>query len=331
MSFTNMITKKSLMAFSAASLAAVTSLTSSIAHADEQFVTIGTGGQTGIYYVVGQSICRFVNKQSSQNPIRCTAPSSAGSVANINSIRSGAFEMAVAQSDWQYNAYHGSDKFSDPAPYTDLRSLFSLYSESFTILARKDANIHNLDDLLGKRVNVGAPGSGHRGTLEVIMAEKGWTMDDFKLASELKPTEQAQAICDNKVDAGIVNGGHPIGFINEADSSCDINLANLEGTAVDKLVATYPYYSKATIPAGLYSGTPEEIKTFGVAATFVSSAKVSDDVVYAVVKAVFDNLDRFKQLHPAFANLDPQKMIQDSLSAPLHNGAIRYYKERGWM
>jgi TRAP transporter TAXI family solute receptor len=241
--------------------------------------------------------------------------------------------MAVAQSDWQYHAYHGTKgtPFESAGPDKDLRAVFSVHPEPFTVVARKDSGIKTFTDLKGKRVNVGNPGSGQRGTMEVVMEALGWTMDDFKLASELKPAEQSAALCDNKIDTIIYTVGHPSGSIQEATTSCDSILVPVEGPAIDKLVAENAYYRKATIPGGMYRGTDTDTVTFGVGATFVSSAKVPEEVIYQVVKAVFDNFDQFKKLHPAFEVLKKEEMIQDGLSAPLHDGAVKYYKEAGLM
>lgn len=299
--------------------------------AQEQFITIGTGGQTGVYFVVGQSICRLVNRGTADHNLKCTAPSTGGSIANINAIKAGDMDMGVAQSDWQYHAYNGTSKFEEDGAFEKLRSVFSVHGEPFTVIARADAGITSFDDLKGKRVNVGNPGSGQLATMEVVLEAKGWTMDDFALASELKPAEQAAALGDNKVDAIIYTVGHPNGSIQEAVSTVDAVMVPVEGPEIDALIANNPFYAAATIPGGMYEGSPEDTPTFGVKATFVTSADVDDEVVYQVVKAVFDNFDRFKRLHPAFENLTEQEMISAGLSAPLHDGAVRYYKERGWM
>lgn len=299
----------------------------------QSYVTIGTGGQTGVYYVVGQSICRLVNRNTADHGVKCTAPSTGGSVANINAIRQGQQDMGMAQSDWQFHALNGTKhkSFEEQGKFEDLRALFSVHNEPFTVVARADSGIESFDDLPGKRVNLNNPGSGTRGTMEVIMDEKGWTKDTFKLAAELKASEQAQALCDNKLDAMIYSVGHPSGAIKEATTSCNAKVIPVTGAAIDKLIAENDYYAQAVIKGGLYKGTDTDVVTFGNAATFVSSAKTDADTVYQVVKAVFDNFDRFKRLHPAFANLDPQQMISAGLAAPLHEGAVRYYKEKGWM
>ncbi len=325
--------KKLATAVVSASLGLAATLGAVTAQAAPTYVTIGTGGQTGVYYVVGQSICRLVNRGADEHNIKCTAPSTGGSVVNINAIREGKQDMGMAQSDWQYHALKGTNhaSFEEQGPFENIRALFSVHNEPFTVVARADSGIEHFDDLEGKRVNLVNPGSGTRGTMEVIMAEKGWTKESFKLAAELKTAEQAQALCDNKIDAMLFMVGHPSGSIKEATTSCDSKVIPVTGPVIDKLIAEHDYYSTATIPAGMYRGTDQDVTTFGNAATMVSSADVDAETVYQVVKAVFDDFDRFKRLHPAFANLDPQKMIKDGLSAPLHDGAVRYYKERGWM
>ncbi|MCB1805830.1 MAG: TAXI family TRAP transporter solute-binding subunit [Candidatus Competibacteraceae bacterium] len=310
---------------------AIVALASTGAMAEDKYITIGTGGQTGVYYVVGQSICKLVNRGTKSHEIKCTAPSTGGSVANLNAIKAGEQTMGVAQSDQQYNAYNGKGPFEESGPFPDLRAVFSVHPEPFTVVARADANIASFDDLKGKRVNIGNPGSGQRATMEVVMGLKGWTNDDFQLASELKSAEQAQALCDNKIDAIIFTVGHPSGSLQEASASCETLLVPVTGDDIDKLVSENSYYAKATIPGGMYTGSDADTETFGVGATFVSSDSVDEEIIYQVVKAVFDNFDRFKKLHPAFANLSEEGMIKNGLSAPLHDGAVKYYKEKGWM
>ena len=297
----------------------------------ESFITIGTGGVTGVYYPTGGAICRLVNKGRKEHGIRCSVESTGGSVYNLNTIRAGELDMGVAQSDWQYHAYHGTSKFEEAGANKDLRAVFSVHPEPFTVVARADSGIKTFTDLKGKRVNIGNPGSGQRGTMEVVMSALGWSKDDFALASELKAAEQSKALCDNKVDAIVYTVGHPNGSIKEATTSCDTVLVNVVGPAIDKLVADNDYYRTATIPGGMYRGNASDTQTFGVGATFVSSTNLPADTVYQVVKAVFENFDSFRKLHPAFGNLDKKQMAKDGLSAPIHDGAAKYYKEAGLM
>lgn len=324
-----MALKKTLMsAAMAAAVAAGGLVTTSVAQA-ESFITIGTGGVTGVYYPTGGAICRLVNKDRAEHGIRCSVESTGGSVYNLNTIRSGELDFGVAQSDWQYHAFNGTDAFEGQGANPDLRSVFSLHAEPFTVVARADSGIKVINDIKGKRVNIGNPGSGQRGTIEVLMDAKGWTRDDFSLASELKASEQASALCDNKIDAMVYVVGHPSGAIKEATTSCESVLVAVNDEDVDKLIADNSYYRHATIPGGMYRGNPDDVMTFGVGATIVSSAKVPDEVVYNLVKAVFENFDTFRKLHPAFANLKKEEMVRDALTAPLHPGAEKYYKEAG--
>jgi len=319
----------SAAAFTGAILGAAMFASPAMAQDEEKFITIGTGGQTGVYYVVGQSVCRLVNRLEDSN-IKCNAPSTGGSVANVNGIKSGELDMGVVQSDVQYQAYNGTGNFEGDA-YKELRAVFRVHGEPLTLLARADSGIETLDDLEGKRVNIGNPGSGQRNTMEVVMEAKGWTMDTFALASQLDAAEQAAALADNNVEAMVYVVGHPNGSLQEATTTVDARLIPLDGEAIDGIVEEFPYYSKSVIPGGLYKGNPDDVPTFGVAATFVTDADTDDEVVYQTVKAIFDNFDRFKQLHPAFENLDPQEMVTSGLSAPLHEGAARYYREQGWI
>ncbi len=317
-------TLTALLALAAGSLAAP-------ALAQQKFITVGTGGVTGVYYAAGGAICRLVNKDRAKHGIRCSVESTGGSVFNINTIKANELDLGFAQSDVQFNATKGMGNFKDAGAYGDLRAVFSVHPEPFTVLARKEAGVKSFADFKGKRFNVGNPGSGTRASLEELIAALGTKLTDFSLASELKADEHGPALCDGKIDGFFYGVGHPSANIQDPTTSCGAQLVPITGAAVDKLVADKPYYAKATIPGGLYPNNPNATQTYGVLATVVASAKAPAESVYQVVKAVFDNFDEFKKLHPALANLKPENMIADGLSAPLHEGAVRYYKEKGWM
>ena len=298
-------------------------------HAQQKFVTIGTGGVTGVYYAVGGAICRLVNKDRAKHGVRCSVESTGGSVYNVNTIKAGELDFGMSQSDVQYQAYKGTGPFKES--YPELRAVFSVHPEPFTVVARKEANIKSFADFKGKRFNVGNPGSGTRSAMDELLAAMNMKISDFALASELKADEHGSALCDNKIDGFFYGVGHPSANIQDPTTACGAKLVSLTGPAIDELVKKSPYYAYATIPGGMYANNPDPTKTYGVLATLVTSTKVPADTVYIVVKATFDNFDEFKKLHPAFANLDPKNMIQDGLSAPLHEGAVRYYREKGWM
>lgn len=299
--------------------------------AAEKMVTVGTAGVTGVYYPGGGAICRLVNRGRKEHGIRCTVESTSGSVYNLEAIRHGDLDLAIVQSDWLYHAYHGTEIFAGEGPHSKLRALFTLHSEPFTVIARKNAKIRTFDDLKGKRVNLGLPGSGMRATMEELMAQKGWGRGTFANVLELKASDQGDALCRNRIDAMIYTAGHPNGAVQQVTSNCDTRLVDVTGPAVDAMVKKYPFYAPAVIPGGMYAGNPQDVRTFGVKAIFVASEELNDDIAYEIVRAVFENLDNFKTLHPVFASLDPLAMVKDSEVIPMHNGAARYFREKGFI
>tara|TARA_Y100001970_G_scaffold220603_1_gene271023 strand:+ start:5984 stop:6952 length:969 start_codon:yes stop_codon:yes gene_type:complete len=312
----------------------------SVAKAAE-FFTIGTGGPTGVYFQVGNSVCKMLHKQAisaehgrkkgTNKAYRCTAPSTGGSNYNIGQIKAGEFQFGVAQSDWQFHAVNGSSKW-EGKKFGDLRAVFSVHNEPFQIWARKKAKVKDFKGLKGKVVNIGNPGSGQRGTMEELMKVMGADMSMFKGTTELTSSQQVKALCDGKIDAFGYSVGFPNGAMEEA-ATCAAKAMpiNLTGGPVQGLIDGADYYAKAVIPKGTYTGQKKDVTTFGVKATFVTGANVSEELVYLVTKAVMENFDDFKKQHPAFSFLEKKNMIKDGLSAPLHPGALKYYKEAGLM
>lgn len=308
------------------------------AQEDKSFIAIGTGGPTGVYFQVGQAVCQMVHAEAAEgreegmkHGIRCSAPSTGGSTYNIGQVAQGELDFGVAQADWQYHAYNCSaeDKVTC---FEGLRAVFSVHPEPYQVIAAEGSGIQALTDLEGKRFNIGNPGSGQRGTTEELMQCHDWTVDTFAQATELTSTEQSSALCDGKLDAYGYTVGVPNAGVSVATDGCGAYIVGLkEDSCAQKLVDEHPYYSWATIPKGTYKTTDEDVTTFGVRATFITSAEVPEDVVYAVTKAVFENLETFQKLHPAFENLNPEEMTSAALSAPIHEGAKKYYQEKGWM
>lgn len=292
-------------------------------------ITIGTGSRAGVYFQVGRAICRLLDAGTEDHGLTCSAPTTAGSIFNLESIRAGLSQLGVAQSDWQYHAVRGSDRFAAAGPDPDLRALFSVHGEPFTIVARRESGVRRLQDLAGRRVNVGNPGSGQRATMDVVMQAMGWTLKVFSLANDLPASQQSLALCHDRVDAMVYTVGHPNPSVGQAAGLCGSVIVEVKGPEIDKLVAENPFYAYTEVPGGIYVGNPQPVATFGVKATVVSSAGVDADTVYTVVKTVFENLEAFKKMHPAFGTLEPGRMVRDGLSAPLHEGALRYYREAG--
>jgi TRAP transporter TAXI family solute receptor len=280
-----------------------------------------------VYFVAGNAICRMVrihNSAVEAGRLRCAAPPSGGSIDNLELLKTGAVDFAVVQSDWQYHAYEGSSQFNGQ-PQKYLRSVLSLHVEPFQIVVGAKLGINNWQDLDGKRVNIGNVGSGHRATFEELVRIHGQSMSRFKAVSDLGSSDQASALCDGKIDAFAFTVGVPNASIAQATDGCDGRIIPLETPAVDALIEKAGYYRWTTIPEGTYFTSTETIRTLGVVATLVTRADVEDETVGRLAAAVLENFDRFRRLHPAFANLKQAEMASVGLSAPLHPGARKYF------
>ena len=292
-----------------------------------EFITIGTGGVTGTYYPTGGAICRQVNKMKKETKIRCSVESTGGSVYNINTIKNGELDFGIAQSDVVYQASKGTGKF-DGKQVKKLKSVMAIYPELLALVSRKDANIKSIMDVKGKRINLGNPGSGNEATALTLFDANNIKKSDLKFAGALKAAEMPDALRDNKIDGYFYMIGHPNANIKDATNSVDTRIVPLEGKAVDGLISKYPYFAKAQIAKGLYKGVDAPVNTFGVKAVLVTSTDVSDKAVFTVVKAILENFDSFKKLHPAYNHITKESLL-DGLSAPLHDGAKKYFKEAG--
>ena len=294
------------------------------------FVTIGTGGITGVYYPTGGAIAKMVNAKRKEYGIRATVESTGGSVFNINAIMAGDLEFGVAQSDRQYQAVEGIADWKDKGPQKDLRAVFSIHAETVDLIASIDSGINSIEDLKGKRVNIGNVGSGYRQNAIDALEANGLNYESDFHAESLKAAEAPGLIQDGRIDAAFYTVGHPSGYYKEATAG-KTKVKFIPIPNADKVAAKYPYYAPAKTLMSNYPGaanTEEAVETFGVKATFVTSAKVPDDVVYAIVKEVFENFDKFVELHPAYEGLTKEDMLK-GLSAPIHPGAMKYYKEVG--
>lgn len=323
--------KASLLA--AAAGAATTLLASCLAPitlAERAPVTIATATPPAIYYPVGNALCRIVNLADADDPAkRCQAIVSDGARANVEKVRKGEVTLGLTQSDLAYGAYRGEGPFAAIGPDSELRTVIALQRESFTVIARAESGIRNFEDLRGKRIGIGKSGAGYTFTRDVVLRFYGWTISDFDRALELGPTEQNETLCDNQVDAIIFEAAHPDGLTQEATSGCRARLVRVAGPPIDRLLATHPYYVASIIPGGMYDGNPRDTPTFGTQALLITSAQMPDHLVYAVVKAVFENFTDFRRLHPALRMLEQKDMVPSEAVMPIHPGALRYYREAG--
>jgi uncharacterized protein len=292
-------------------------------------VSLATGIPGGVYHPVGNAICRMFNLGDKHPAMPCVAVSSDGSVANIRLIERGESALGLSQTDVAYAAFHGEGPFAATGPDTKLRMVIALYPEAFTVVARADTDIYDFQDLRGKRVGIGTSGVGYNFTREVILGVYGSKTSGAERVLELAPSEQNRALCSKKVDAIIFEAGHPNGLTQEATTDCRGRLVRVAGQPIDRLLATHPYYIASIIPGGMYVGNPNDVPTIGTQAVLVSSSNQPDELVYAMVKAVFDNFAVFRQLHPALSTLEIRKMVPSKSVIPIHQGALRYYREVG--
>lgn len=299
----------------------------------QAFYTIGTGGVTGVYYPTGGAIARVVNKKKDEYGMRLTVESTGGSVFNINAIMAGDLEFGVVQSDRQFQAFNGSPNSEwDGKPQENLRALFAIHPESITLCAAVDAGINSVMDLKGKRVNIGNPGSGQRQNSIDALEALGIDIEKDIQAESLKAAEAPGMLQDGRIDAFFYTVGHPSGAFKEATSGTR-KVQFIEIVLPASFYEKFPYYAPSVVPVmGNYPGAANksDVASFGVKATFVTSSVIPEDHVYGLVKEIFEDFDNFKKLHPAYAVLTKANMLE-GLSAPLHPGAIKYYKEVGLM
>ena len=294
----------------------------------KQDILFGGASITGVYYQVALQISNMMNKHMGAEYNYIGRPTG-GSVFNINALDRGAFDFAVAQSDRNFQGYNGTADW-EGKPVAALRSVFSMHPETVMLVTRKDTGFTSVEDLKGKRVNIGNPGSGQRGNAEDVLRMYGLDFNTDFRAEALQQHEASRALVDRNVDAFFYTVGNPSAAIEEPAQSVDLDMVPLNSDAVKAFVAEHPFYIMTSIPAGTYRGIDRDIETYAVTATVVTNDSVSEQVVYDMVKTVFENLDELRASHAAFRHLKPEEMLQ-GLSAPLHPGAEKYYKEKGWM
>ena len=278
-----------------------------------QFITIGTGGVTGMYYPTGGAICRFVNQYKKESKIRCSVESTDGSLYNLNTLKNGELDFGIVQSDIVYQASKGEGAFKN-AKYPKLRSVMAIYPELLTLVTNKDANINKLLDIKDKKINLGNSGSGNETTTLTLFSASGINKSDLKQATTFSSSEMPDALKNNQIDGYFYMVGHPTANIKDAANSTDVKII--------------PYFTKGFIQAGTYKDQSNDITTFGVKAVLVTNENVNENIVYLLVKAILENFDEFKKLHPAYENLTKESLL-NGLSAPLHDGAKKYFMEAG--
>jgi TRAP transporter TAXI family solute receptor len=303
----------------------------SLAHAQPEsgtrFVRIATGSPGGVYYPLGGAICRFFNLASERHGLRCTAEPSAGSIANLTALRAGQVEVAIVQSDVQADAVRAGGR---ARPFEAMRALFSAHAEALTLVVQRDAGIAGIADLAGKRVALGERGSGVRVMAAAVLAAVDLPERRLGRALALSPVVQNREFCAHRLDALVYVAGQPNGMIQDVTRCGGILLA-VGGDGVRALLARRPDYVATVVPGGTYAGQSGDVATIGTTATVVTTARLADRAATEIVRAVFDELESFRQMHPAFASLRPEDMVARGNTAPLHPAAAAYYRARGWL
>jgi len=298
--------------------------------AKDKFVALGTGSPNGTYYPVGRGICELVNEGRVSHGVRCIAYNTGGSVYNIQAVMSGELEMGITRSDLAFQAHDGLNAFKSIGPNPELRAVTTLYSMPIAVLVKKGAEINAFADLEGKRINIGNKGSGKRSVAELIMDIMGWQRGDFSAVLEMSTKQMGKAFCDDNVDILIEGLGNPSKFYEEMVRDCDGKFIPVPKDVVGKIQKKFPYFAALDIPGKIYSGTPDPVGTFGFKATLVTKRAVHEDTVYDIVSSIFDQFKKFQEKHPSLSLAAPQQMVNEGIFIPIHDGARRYYLERGY-
>lgn len=328
-SFGNLFKQSLRLSKAFALSASLVCLNTSLAAELPQFLNLGTASPTGVYYPMGAAVCKMVNQTARDTGLRCSVKTSAGSIDNLNSMHNGEMDLAIAQADAQQHAYNGTEDFETSGPYSGLRTIATLHTEPFTIIARADAHINTFDDLLGKRVNLGLVGSGHRETMEAVMQIKGWQADAFSSMPELSLSQSSLALCNGDIDAYVAAVGHPSGAVMQATNTCDVVIVSASNSDINGLLKHNKAYVKTTIAGGMYRGNPKNIETFGIRASLMASSNIAPDTAYILAKNIASNMAEIKTFHPAFHELSVASMATQHSPVPMHEGAMKYYKEVG--
>lgn len=301
------------------------------APAKDKFVALGTGSPSGTYFPVGRGICDLVNEQRNTHGVRCIAYNTGGSVYNIQAIMSGELEMGITRSDLAFQAFEGINAFKAIGPNPEIRAITTLYAMPIAVLVKKSAGIESFKDLEGKRINIGNKGSGKRSVSELILGIMGWEKGDFSAVLELNTKQMGKAFCDDNVDILIEGLGNPSKFYEQMVSECDGQFIDVPKDVVAKIKKEFPYFAALDIPGGIYTDTPNAVGTFGFKATLVTKRDIHPDTVYDVTAAMFNTFEKFQEKHPSLKLADPLGMVNNGIFIPIHPGAERYLRERGYL
>jgi uncharacterized protein len=293
-------------------------------------IVIGANQLTSFEFKVGRLVCRLIN--ANVDGIHCQPRVTSGFLYNLDNVRLGALDLGVVRSDVQFQAIkkQGIFKYKD-VTYENIRSLFSLHISSFTLIASQNSKIRTLDDLVNKRINIGPRVSPQHSLAKQLFLQKGWHNDDFKMLEEL-PSSHSQdsiAFCHGRIQAIVYSMIHPNPIANNLIHRCKGVLIPIDQSTISQLIIRHPYLSLTRIPQGIYRKSKDPTTTFGLKSTIIASEELDQETAYQIVKTIFNNIKYFKKAHPVFHDMTPKMMAKEGLTAPLHRGAIKFYKENG--
>lgn len=290
--------------------------------AETKFINIGTGGTAGTYYPLGGAVAEILN--NNMDNVNATAESTGASVANINLLNGGTVDMAFIQNDVSYYADNGTELF-EGKKVEGLRCLATLYPETCQLITLKDTGITSVADFKGKKIAVGAAGSGVEANARQILAANGITYEDID-EQYLSFAEAASGLKDGNIDAGFITAGYPTAAIQDISAQHDVVLVSLADETINNLIEKYPFYTKMTIAAGTYQNQEEDVQTLAVKAMLVATDKMDDQTAYDTVKAIYTNLDRLVAAH-SVGKIITLDTAMDGVSIPMHPGAEKYFNE----
>ena len=288
---------------------------------------LGTGSVQGVYFPVGGVICRLLNRHKSLHRIRCSLESTGGSIQNLRDLRAGDFDLVFAQSDWQYHAYNGSSTFREQGPNKDLRAVLALESDPLALIVKVDSDIADFDDLQDRTVSFGYARSLQHRIINELLSAKGWTDKNFQRVRRMNDSKQVGELCADRVEAILLLSSSLTDYLRDLDESCKLRLVPIEGPEITRIIEQKPYYRVGRIPKGRHLDSKLDTPSFGLGATFVALESTSPKAIYHVVKEIVENFKDFQSLHPSLASLRKKDLPYAGISAPLHPGAIRYYRE----
>ncbi|CAN5350395.1 TAXI family TRAP transporter solute-binding subunit [soil metagenome] len=307
------------------SISALLSINSAYAQTDvfrDKLISIGTASRSGLFFPTGAKICELVNRDRKKTQVRCVAYPTPGSEYNAKAVTLGDFAIGMTRSDIAYNEF--VDKSSGDGHGDSLRAVMSLYAMPVVIIARRKARIDNVTQLKGHSINLGNRGSGQRAIVDFLMKTLGLKTADFSAVSELATSRMGDAFCAGKIDVVVEALGHPAPFYRRMIEECDGQIVGIPEPLIDKIAATNLFIDRLPIPGGMYANHPDAIPSFGYKALLVTRQETSEEAVQRFVGTVMERLSELKQSDLVLQDLEPERMLTEGITVPLHPGAARY-------